>query len=183
MCNDIWTKRVTRRPDYAEIKSVGVYKRGETYWFKFLFQGQLIRESARTDSKRIATEAERARRRELELGVNGLTRQERPLFPAAAKSWLTKKTNLTPLGARYYHQYITKLTKYFGNRLLSDITAEDVADLQNRRKGEGLSGRQINRGRHASSGPPLLWPLAVHFRPSYDASPTLGCWTRSEPRR
>jgi hypothetical protein len=123
---------------------VGVYKRGETYWFKFLFQGQLIRESAKTDSKRIATEAERARRRELELGVNGLTRQERPLFPAAAKNWLTKKTNLSPLGARYYRQYIAKLTKYFGNRLLSDITAEDVADLQNRRKGEGLSGRQIN---------------------------------------
>jgi integrase len=123
---------------------VGVYKRGETYWFKFLFQGQLIRESAKTDSKRIATEAERARRRELELGVNGLTRQERPLFPAAAKNWLTKKTNLTPLGARYYRQYIAKLTKYFGNRLLSDITAVDVADLQNRRKGEGLSGRQIN---------------------------------------
>jgi len=28
--------------------------------------------------------------------------------------------------------------------LLSDITAEDVADLQNKRKHEGLSGRQIN---------------------------------------
>ncbi len=123
---------------------MSVYKRGATYWYKFRFEGQLIRESAKTDSKRIATEAERARRRELELGVNGLAKRERPLFPAAAKSWLAKKTNLTPLGARYYQQYIAKLTKYFGNRLLSDIAAEDVADLQNKRKGEGLSGRQIN---------------------------------------
>jgi integrase len=123
---------------------MSVYKRGQTYWYKFRFEGQLIRESAKTDSKRIATEAERARRRGLELGINGLAKRDRPLFPAAAKSWFAKKTNLTPLGARYYRQYIAKLTKYFGNRLLSDITAEDVAELQNRRKTEGLSGRQIN---------------------------------------
>jgi hypothetical protein len=46
---------------------MSLYERGQTYWYKFRFEGQLIRESAKTDSKRIATEAERARRRELEL--------------------------------------------------------------------------------------------------------------------
>jgi hypothetical protein len=60
---------------------MSVYKRGETYWFKFLFQGQLIRESAKTNSKTVAREAERARRRELELAVNRVQRRERmPLF-------------------------------------------------------------------------------------------------------
>lgn len=49
---------------------MSVYKRSQTYWFKFLFQGQLIRESAKTNSKTVAREAERARRRELELAVN-----------------------------------------------------------------------------------------------------------------
>jgi hypothetical protein len=49
---------------------MSVYKRGGTYWFKFLFQGQVIRESAKTDSKTVAREAERARRRDLELGYN-----------------------------------------------------------------------------------------------------------------
>ena len=44
---------------------MSVYKRGETYWFKFLFQGQLIRESAKSNSKTVAREAKRARRREL----------------------------------------------------------------------------------------------------------------------
>jgi hypothetical protein len=38
---------------------MSVYKRGGTYWYKFRFDGQVIRESANTDSKRIATEAER----------------------------------------------------------------------------------------------------------------------------
>jgi integrase len=123
---------------------VSVYKRGETYWFKFRFEGQVIRESAKTNSKTIAREAERARRRDLELGINGLSKRERPLFVAAAKDWLGRKTNLTPLGVRYYRQYVAKLSRYFGNRLLSDITADDIADLQNKRKSEGLSGRQTN---------------------------------------
>jgi integrase len=123
---------------------MSVYKRGQTYWYKFLFQGQLIRESARTNSKTIAREAERARRRELEVGVNGLSRRERPLFTTAAKDWLPRKTNLTPLGVRYYRQYIAKLSEFLGKRLISDITAEDVADLQSKRKSQGLSGRQIN---------------------------------------
>jgi len=86
----------------------------------------------------------RARRRELEVGVNGLSRRERPLFATAAKDWLARKTNLTPLGVRYYRQYIAKLSEFLGKRLISDITAEDVADLQGKRKSQGLSGRHIN---------------------------------------
>ncbi len=123
---------------------MGVYKRGDTYWYKFRFDGQIIRESARTNSKTIAREAERTRRRELEVGVNGLSRRERPLFATAAKDWLARKTNLTPLGVRYYRQYIAKLSEFLGKRLISDITAEDVADLQSKRKSQRLSGRHIN---------------------------------------
>jgi integrase len=86
-----------------------VYRRGAIWWFKFRFEGQIIRESAKTSSKTVARDAERARRHELELGVNGLTKRERPLFPGAAKDWLATKEALSPLGLRYYHQYIAKL--------------------------------------------------------------------------
>jgi integrase len=123
---------------------MSVYKRGKVYWFKFRFEGQAIRESAKTESKTVARDAERARRRELELGINGLTRRERPLFPVGAKEWFKSKTALSALGARYYRQYIRKLSAHFGNRLVTDIAAEDVADLQRKRQAEGLSGRQIN---------------------------------------
>jgi len=123
---------------------VSVYKRGGTYGYKLRFEGHVIRESAKTDSKRIATEAERARRHDLELGVNGLSRPERPLFPVAARDWLATRETLTPRGLRYYRQSIAKLTKHLGNRLISDITAEDVATLQRKRKAAGLSGRHIN---------------------------------------
>jgi integrase len=124
---------------------MSVYKRGGTYWYEFVFNGARIRESAKTTSKTIAREAERSRRRELELGINGLTKRERPpLFPAAAKQWFDSKTALSPLGKAYYSQYVTKLRRHFGNRIVSDITADDIAALQRRRQGQGLSGRQAN---------------------------------------
>ena len=122
-----------------------VYKRGKFYSYKFRFDGQVVRASAKTTSKTVAREAERARRREFELAVNRIAKRERlPLFGTAAKEWLDSKTALTPLGKAYYKQYVGKLTKYFGNRLVSDITADDIATLQRKRQAEGLSGRQIN---------------------------------------
>ena len=51
-----------------------VYKRGKFYSYKFRFDGQVIRASAKTTSKTVAREAERARRRELELAVNPVSR-------------------------------------------------------------------------------------------------------------
>jgi integrase len=123
---------------------MSVFRRGKVYWFEFNFNGSRIRETARTTSKTIAKQAEMQRRRELELGINGLTRPERPLFPLAAKDWFAAKSSLSPLGMRYYQQYIAKLSRHFGNTLVSDITAEDIAELQRKRKTEGLSGRQIN---------------------------------------
>ena len=118
---------------------MSVFKRGQTYWFKFLFQGQLIRETARTNSKTIAREAERARRRDLELGFNRIAKRERvPLFALATKEWLASKGALTPLGRVYYEQYSRKLVSEFGARLVSDITLNDIAALQRKRLGEGF---------------------------------------------
>jgi integrase len=124
---------------------MSVYKRGGMYWYEFVFNGARIRESAKTTSKTIANEAERARRRELERAVNGISKRERPpLFPIAARDWLKSKTALSPLGLRYYTQYVRKLSRHFTNRLLTDIAAEDVAELQRKRQAQGRSGRQIN---------------------------------------
>ena len=54
---------------------MSVYKRGETYGFKFTIDGQLVRESVHTDSKSIARDAERARRRQIEQSVNGIIKR------------------------------------------------------------------------------------------------------------
>jgi hypothetical protein len=109
-------------PDIFNCFGHGRLQKSGTYWFKFLFQGQIIRESAKTDSQRVAREAERARRRDLELGDNRIAKRERvALFAVAAKEWLLSKSALTPLGRVYYQQYSRKLVGEFGTRLVSDI--------------------------------------------------------------
>src|SRR5438445_8940706 len=51
---------------------MSVYKRGNTWWYKFFFANRLIRESAKTRLKTLALKAEMQRKRELEEGYNAL---------------------------------------------------------------------------------------------------------------
>jgi hypothetical protein len=153
------------------------YRRGKIWWYEFSFEGQRIRESSKSGSKTIAKQAELQRRRELELGINGLAKRERPpLFPQAAKDWFQAKLALSPLGLRYYRQYIRKLSRRFANRLLTDITAEDVTELRRERQAEGLSGRQNQRGsRHLARHPSTLRPMGANRGPRRDAPATVWC--------
>jgi integrase len=124
---------------------MSVYKRGRTYWFKFLFQGQLIRESARTNSKTVAREAERARRRELELAINRIPRRERmPLFSVAAREWLASRAALAANTLEAYRHFAARLTTEFSQRLVCDIDEQDIAALQRKRLAEGKSARTVN---------------------------------------
>lgn len=124
---------------------MSVYKRGGAYWYKFLFQGQLIRESAKTDSKTVAREAERARRRELELAINRIPRRERmPLFSAAARDWIASRTALAPNTIAAYQHFVATLIEEFGRRLVCDIDEHEIAALQRKRLAEGKSARTVN---------------------------------------
>jgi len=125
---------------------MSVYKRGATWWFKFRLNGQVVRESAKTNSKTIAREAERARRRELELGVNRVEKRRRmPLFSVAAREWLERKRIASAHAtAETYSYFIDRLIKQFGERLVSDIDFDDVAALQSKRLQEGKSARTVN---------------------------------------
>jgi hypothetical protein len=65
--------------------------------------------------------------------VNGIAKRERPLFQTAAADWFASKSSLSPLGARYYRQYFAKLSRHC-NRLITHITANDIAELQTKRQ-------------------------------------------------
>ncbi len=51
---------------------MAVYKRGGTYWFKFVWNGDTIRESAKTGNKRTAEQIEAARKTQLAKGEVGI---------------------------------------------------------------------------------------------------------------
>jgi hypothetical protein len=65
----------------------------KVWWYDFIFEGQRVRESAKSRSKTVAKDAEKARRRELEEGYNGIKRRDRAkLFSVAADEWLALKS-------------------------------------------------------------------------------------------
>src|SRR5882672_2278138 len=122
-----------------------LYKRGNVWWFRFRFEGQMIRESANTNSKSLAREAERTRRRELETAVNRIQKRERmPLFSVAAQDWLNSKSALQPKSVARYGQYVASLTNEFGQRLICDIRASDIAALQRKRLAAGKAACTVN---------------------------------------
>ena len=76
---------------------MSLYRRGDVWWYKFRFAGQVIRESSKSESKTVAKDAERARRRELEESWNQIKRRKLPpLFSLAASDWLKTRTSIAP---------------------------------------------------------------------------------------
>jgi hypothetical protein len=124
---------------------VSVFRRGKTWWYKFTINGQTIRESAKTNSKTVARDAELVRRRELEQAYNHIPKRERvPLFSNAADVWLAGKTGLAPKSTERYEQCVPHLKREFGKRLVCDIDANDVTEYQRKRLTDGVSNRTVN---------------------------------------
>jgi integrase len=125
---------------------MAIFRRNKTWWYEFVFRGQRVRESTKSTSKTLAIDAERKRRRELEEAVNNIKRRRKPmLFSAAAKAWMESMSaawsasNVAIQGYNLRH-----LKKYFGQKLLEDISAESIGLYQSRRKAEKASNRTIN---------------------------------------
>jgi integrase len=125
---------------------MSLFKRGEVWWFKFKFAGQTIRESSKSTSKTLAKDAERARRRELEQGFNGITKTQRAqMFSVAADSWLeAKKAHLAPRSVTIEESNLKHLKPVFGGMLLRDITADEIAAYQRTRSREEAAPKTVN---------------------------------------
>ena len=125
---------------------MSVYKRGDVWWYKFRFGGQMIRESSKSDSKTVARDAERARRRELEQGFNRIERHRTALlFFVAAEDWLTaKKAHLAPRSVVIEQTNLKHLNPFFGKMLLCDVRGADVARYQAARQEAGAAPKTIN---------------------------------------
>jgi len=124
---------------------MSLYKRGDVWWYKFFFNGQIIRESTKSDSKTVAKETEKARRRDLERAYNRIPKRERlPLFSKAAEAWLASKNGLAAKSAERYEQCVKILKTEFGGRLICDIDANDISDYQRKRLAEDVSNRTVN---------------------------------------
>lgn len=105
-----------------------------------------MRESAKTRSKTLARDAERARRRELEESYNGIKRRNRAkLFSVAADEWLVLKSlTLAASSQRIERDNLKHLRPKFEKRLVTDVQAKDVSRYQQARLAEGAAAKTIN---------------------------------------
>jgi hypothetical protein len=51
---------------------MAVYKRGNTWWYEFVFNGKRVRDSTKQSNKRVATDIEAAKRTQLAKGEVGI---------------------------------------------------------------------------------------------------------------
>ncbi|HXY15261.1 MAG TPA: tyrosine-type recombinase/integrase [Terriglobales bacterium] len=125
---------------------MSLYRRGDVWWYKFKFAGQVIRESAKTESKTVARDAERTRRRELERGYNGIDKQERAqLFSVTADNWLdAKKAHLSPRSVKIEELNLKHLKPFFGAMLVCDIKGNDIAAYQSARLRQDAAPKTVN---------------------------------------
>ena len=129
-----------------------IYKRGKkgTYWYKFVWQGQLIRESTKQGNDKVARQMEAAHRTSLAKGEVGI-REKKPapmlkdflkqeFLPYAETAHVSK-----PLTLRYYKQGVDMLLRSKTAALaidnISDQNAQHFAAEYAR-----LSPSGINRG-------------------------------------
>lgn len=118
------------------------------WWYKFRFAGQMIRESSKSESKTVAKEAERSRRRELEESYNQIKRRTLPpTFERAGSDWLdAEKPHLAERTYEIYEvAFRCHLKPILGSLLLCDIDPSKIASYQAKRKAEKASARTLNK--------------------------------------
>jgi integrase len=123
-----------------------LFRRGNTWWFKFRFAGRVFRESAKSTSKDVARRAELKRRRELEEGYHGLKKRQPPkTLKAASDEWLKlKRPTLAPKTYQIETTNLRHMLPVLGGKLLTDITALDISRYQQHRLKEKASPKTIN---------------------------------------
>lgn len=132
---------------------MSVYKRGGVYWYKFVFNGELIRLSTRQTNKKIATQLEAEHKLGLQRGELGLSERKPLRFEEAMEEFLNwakvvnKERTVMKLASCGKH-----LALFFKGRKITTITVNDVLAYQAKRtqetdarRGTQLRPATINR--------------------------------------
>lgn len=131
---------------------MSVYKRGKVYWFKFVWKGELIRESTKQGNAVVARQMEAARRTQLAKGEVGIHDQKAAptLAEFAEQSFIpfveTKKKG-KPRTVAFYKTRVSRLKTFprLWNSRLDCIQPEDIRAYIESRQALGMETSTINR--------------------------------------
>lgn len=133
---------------------MSIFKRGNVYWYHFIFNGAHIQESSKQGNPRVARQMEAAHKTSLAKGEVGI-REKKPVptlkefidnrFEPWAKAQFEKTS---PATWRRWYRYNLGLLKIFSPLAelnLDKITGENVADFAAHRQSKGLEVSSVNR--------------------------------------
>ena len=129
---------------------MSLYKRGSTYWYKFMWNGEMIRESTRQKNDRVARNMESAHRSRLANGLVGI--REKKTAPTLAEfitqrlePWAEASTS-AKTWLDYYRPGLRTIQAYkpLANLRLNEITSENAADFGAWRQSAGRQVSSVN---------------------------------------
>jgi hypothetical protein len=130
-----------------------IYKRGKFYWYKFMWNGKLVRESTKQGNDKVARQMESAHRTSLAKGEVGI-REKKPMptvaefltdrvLPWAERNFGddTQRKNL-----KWYRNECRALKEYkpLANAPLDKVTGELVSSFSAHRLSEGKQIATVN---------------------------------------
>ena len=128
---------------------MGIYKRGDVWWFKFKFDGQTIRESTKQGNKRVAEQIEAAKKTQLAKGEVGIERRVVPILADFAERFRAEigvRCAAKPRTIEFYEEKLTRLLEYprLANARLDRITEELIEGYVRHRR-QKVAPATVNR--------------------------------------
>jgi integrase len=125
---------------------MALFKRGDTWWYEFLFARRRVRESLKTTSKTVAKQAQQNRRRELERGFNGVedNREDRiRTIKELGRAYLDdyRVRHKSVVFAEYA---VGNVIRHLGAVMTVDATEQTVTAYQTTRLKEEAAPKTIN---------------------------------------
>jgi integrase len=131
---------------------MGIYKRNDTYWYRFNWYGKQIRESTKQGNPRVARQIEAAHKTALAKGEVGIRERRHvptvkefsnaDFLPFVRSTFQSKgKTKA------YYENGVKNLLAFdqLADTTLDDVTSEKIAAYIGKRQADGLQVASINR--------------------------------------
>src|SRR5438552_4084565 len=129
---------------------MSIYKRGEMYWYKFMWNGKTVRESTKQGNDKVARQMEAAHRTALAKGEVGI-REKKPV-PTLGEfcrkrfgPWAESSSSLKTW-RDFYRVGIMAIQGYtpLASLTLDAITTERIADFASHRQAQGMKVSTVN---------------------------------------
>lgn len=129
-----------------------IYKRGKYYWYKFVWQGRMVRESTKQTNDKVARTMESAHRTSLAKGEVGIREKEAAptlveFMRKKFEPWTEATFREKPRTRIWYRGGCRRLSEFslLAKTTLDEVTSDKIRAYIGKRQADGLNVTSINR--------------------------------------